>query len=76
MCSVWGTTASRRRTLFSSTASCGSTVRRPGPVDAIAAFQRHLLGEDLQRTAIVSLWQTLPGWRCELHVLLKLCVCR
>ena len=51
VCSVWGTTLSSRRTLFSSTASCGSTVSRPGPVDAMAAFQRHLLGEDLHGRA-------------------------
>ena len=51
VCSVWGTTLSSRRTLFSSTASCGSTVSRPGPVDAMAAFQRHLLGDDLQGRA-------------------------
>ncbi len=49
VCSVCGTTDSRRRTLFSSTASCGSTVSRPGPVAARAAFQRHLLGDDLHK---------------------------
>ena len=47
VCSVWGTTDSRRRTLLSSTASCGSTVSRQGPVAAKAAFQRHLFGDDL-----------------------------
>ena len=48
VCSVWGTTDSSRRTLLSSTASCGSTVSRPGPVAARAAFQRHLFGDDLR----------------------------
>ena len=45
VCSVWGTTASSRRSELSSTASCGSTVSRAAPTAATAGAQRHRLGD-------------------------------
>lgn len=53
VCSVWGTTASRRRSELSSTASCGSTVSRAAPTAATAGAQRHRLG-DLRAQCLVS----------------------
>lgn len=45
VCSVWGTTLSSLRSELSSTASCGSTVRRACPTAATVAFHFHRLGD-------------------------------